>query len=244
MGLAYGLQISTANVTMQSLRPYDTTARLGYITTLAEAWIPSNLTDTLISYIVDANSSIYHYPDTSVNTLMSLLSPLVIGMLSSESTTPSLSPNSKNSSAGFKVVIGVLVPVGVMAILFLIVAYRRQQRRKHAVSRHPAKHKRTKDNHSSPFLQQKPELNGEEQMREMSAEERWMELHGEGIQELQGGEVPMELHGEGRHEMQAEESRHELATEETRQELPAERWNSNHRAVALADRIEEIGVAR
>lgn len=81
-------------------------------------------------------------------------------------------------------------------------------------------------------------------MHEMSAEEIWMELHGEGRQELQGGEVPMELHGEGRHEMQAEESRHELATEETRQELPAERWNSNHRTVALADRIEEIGVAR
>lgn len=175
---------------------------------------------------------------------MSMVSPLVVGMLSSGSTTQSLSPSSKKFSAGFKVVIGVLVPVGVMAILLLVVAYRREQRRKHAVSRNPAKHKRTKDHDLSPFLQQKPELDGEEQMHEMSAEGRWMELHGEGRQELQGGDVPMELHGESRHEMQAKESRHELATEKTRQELPAERWNSNHRTFALADRIEEIGVAR
>ncbi|MCJ1267293.1 hypothetical protein MMC22_007178 [Lobaria immixta] len=172
IGLAYGLQISSTNVIVQSLRPYDTTARLGYITTLAAAWIPSNLTDTLGSYIIEANSSIYHCPDTLENTLMSMVSPLVVGMLSSGSTTPNLSPSSKKFSAGFKVVIGVLVPVGVMAILLLVVAYRREQRRKHAVSRNPAKRKRTKDHDLSPFLQQKPELDGEEQMHEMSAEER------------------------------------------------------------------------
>lgn len=37
-------------------------------------------------------------------------------------------------------------------------------------------------------------------MREMSAEDRGMELHGDGRQELQGREIQMELHGEGRRE--------------------------------------------
>lgn len=238
IGLANSLQISTENVTMQALQAYDTTAtNLGYATTLAAVWIPSNLVDTLRGQLADKNNSIYHNPDPGVNMIMSFLLPSVPSL---ESTTSSQSPGSAGLGPGLKFVIGVLVPVSVIAILVLVVAYWREKKRKKlAISRRLAsKERKTK---SLPgFFPQKPELDGEDQIHEMSAEGEWMELHEEASrrQELQGEEKGMELHSESRQEMQAEDSRHELMAEQVGYELPAEGWDRNHGTAALKDRID------
>lgn len=47
MGIANGLNISTSDVVMHTLQPYDTTKNKGWITTLAFCFIPSDMVDTL-----------------------------------------------------------------------------------------------------------------------------------------------------------------------------------------------------
>ena len=74
-GLAYGLSIPVAQVLMQSLQPYDTTETLGYVTTLAFAYIPTIMVDTLKTSIHVPASPLYQNPDGSVHTLMSMINP-------------------------------------------------------------------------------------------------------------------------------------------------------------------------
>lgn len=47
IGIANGLNISQSHAIMHTLQPYDTTKNKGWITTLAFAFIPSDMTDTL-----------------------------------------------------------------------------------------------------------------------------------------------------------------------------------------------------
>lgn len=162
---------------------------------------------------------------------ITLLTPVAPARSSSDlaligSPTPAAStetsPDSTKLSAGLKVIIGVLVPGGIIIFLALFMGYRRQQRqKKHAISNHPAD-KITKEDCLPPFFQQKAELDGENQRHEMSAEERWIELPGKGREELPGEQIQIELHGDIRHELQGEdiqtelhrECRHELQGEE------------------------------
>ena len=73
MGIAWGLQIDIDNVTMQSLRAWDTTQDLHYITTLALAWVPSGQVDSLGLLVHTPTSRFYHTPDNSTNTLLSII---------------------------------------------------------------------------------------------------------------------------------------------------------------------------
>ena len=76
-GIAYGLGISRELVVMNALMPYDTTTELKYITTLAQAYIPSSLVQTLEMSIHMPLSQIYHNPDAPIKTLMSMLNPAI-----------------------------------------------------------------------------------------------------------------------------------------------------------------------
>ena len=60
---------------MQTLQPYDTTADLGYITTLAMAYIPSDMVDTLSLDLHTPPSKLYNNPNGSTNTIMSMINP-------------------------------------------------------------------------------------------------------------------------------------------------------------------------
>jgi hypothetical protein len=77
MGLAYGLSIKEDQVTMNSLYPYDTQNTLGFITTLATAWIPSNMVDTLQQSLHQSLSLLYENPDPSVYQLMQYINPTI-----------------------------------------------------------------------------------------------------------------------------------------------------------------------
>jgi hypothetical protein len=77
MGLEYGLSIKPEQVTMNSLTPYDTQNTLGFITTLATAWIPSNMVATLQQSLHQPLSPLYQNPDTSVYQLMQYINPTI-----------------------------------------------------------------------------------------------------------------------------------------------------------------------
>ncbi|KAI4186116.1 MAG: hypothetical protein LQ346_005751 [Caloplaca aetnensis] len=74
-GLAYGLDIGEDRVTMHSLRAYDTSAELGYITTLALAFIPTESVDRLASDLHVSGAQIYNNPDSSVRSLFAHINP-------------------------------------------------------------------------------------------------------------------------------------------------------------------------
>jgi hypothetical protein len=76
-GIAYALGIPPNQVNMSAIKPYDTSASLGYITTLAMAWIPSKLVNELQMDIHLPSSKAYTNPDSSVNTLMSMINPTI-----------------------------------------------------------------------------------------------------------------------------------------------------------------------
>ena len=62
---------------MQSLVPLDTTQRLGYITTLAMAFIPTSELNTLSLDLHIPTSLLYNDPDQSVNQLMNFIDPSI-----------------------------------------------------------------------------------------------------------------------------------------------------------------------
>lgn len=76
-GIAFGLGIPQENCTMHALQPYDTQQEHGYITTLALAYIPSNLVSALSLDLHTPASNIYNNSDESVNALMNLVNPTI-----------------------------------------------------------------------------------------------------------------------------------------------------------------------
>lgn len=76
-GVAYGLNIDQSKVVMQYLQPYNTLSTLGYITTLAMAYIPAETVDELSLLLLNPNSALYANPNPSVRTLMSMLDPSI-----------------------------------------------------------------------------------------------------------------------------------------------------------------------
>jgi len=76
-GIAYALEIGADKVNMTAIKPYDTTASLGYITTLALAWVPTNLVSQLQLALHQPLSRAYTNPDPSVNTLMLMINPTI-----------------------------------------------------------------------------------------------------------------------------------------------------------------------
>lgn len=80
---------------MHSLVPLDTTQQMNYITTLALAFIPSNLVSTLSMDIHLPNAPMYKNEDSSINTLMNYINP-AIPILSSQR----LDAGSSNTGSG------------------------------------------------------------------------------------------------------------------------------------------------
>jgi len=76
-GVAYGLGISQDQVVMNALLPYDTTDSLGYITTLAQAYIPSDQVSALQQGLHSPLGNVYANPDTPVKTLMGMVNPTI-----------------------------------------------------------------------------------------------------------------------------------------------------------------------
>ena len=74
-GIAYGLNITVDEVVMQTLQPYDTMSTLGYVTTLAKAYIPSSFVDQLSLAILTPSNILYHNPNPSVYTLVNTINP-------------------------------------------------------------------------------------------------------------------------------------------------------------------------
>ena len=73
LGICYGLEIEISQITMQSLRAWDTYEDLGYVTTLALAWIPEGLVDNLALLVETSVSRFYNNPDNSTAFLLSMI---------------------------------------------------------------------------------------------------------------------------------------------------------------------------
>jgi hypothetical protein len=76
-GLAYGLGLNVSQIVMKSLVPLNTTAQLGYITTIALAYIPETMVNTLSLDLHIPSALIYHNPSTNVNALMNYIDPAI-----------------------------------------------------------------------------------------------------------------------------------------------------------------------
>jgi hypothetical protein len=129
-GVSYGLNIDQSEMVMQYLQPYNTISSLGYITTLAMAYIPAEQVDPLSLLLLNPNSALYTNPNPSVRTLMSMIDPSIPVLAGSTMSggTPSNpataagtsttsnsqgAPGSANSSSP---VIGKSVGIGVAAV--------------------------------------------------------------------------------------------------------------------------------
>jgi len=76
-GVADGLELDQEHVILHSLYPLDTTEKLGFVTTAAMAYIPSNLVDTLRLNLGSPSALLYNNADATVNTLINYLNPTI-----------------------------------------------------------------------------------------------------------------------------------------------------------------------
>jgi len=76
-GVGNGLDLTVDDVVMQYLQPYNTLNSVGYITTLAMAYIPESKVDLLSVLILNPNSGLFHNENPSVTTLMSMVDPTI-----------------------------------------------------------------------------------------------------------------------------------------------------------------------
>ena len=124
LGISYGLNLEVNNVTMATLRAWDTTQDLHYITTLAIAWIPSGLVETLGLLVQTQTSRFYNNPDSSTNTLLSMINnalPIAAdnstdGMDTPYGAMPTSTSSSKTNGAPIGGSIGASAPVKPSAI--------------------------------------------------------------------------------------------------------------------------------
>jgi hypothetical protein len=76
-GTSYGLTLESTSVKMYNIQPYDTSKSLGYITTLALLYIPSDQVNQLGVDLHTPNSPLYKHPDVTIRTLMSFINPAI-----------------------------------------------------------------------------------------------------------------------------------------------------------------------
>ncbi|KAI0840773.1 hypothetical protein F5Y06DRAFT_229969 [Hypoxylon sp. FL0890] len=76
-GLAYGGGFDTERVVMYNIRPYDTIARLGYITSQAMVWYPTEGVSKLSDDIGYPTTPLYNHPDPLVRNLTSQINPAI-----------------------------------------------------------------------------------------------------------------------------------------------------------------------
>jgi hypothetical protein len=106
VGVKYGLNIlptsaDAKDTRMYNLQPYDTSKTMGYITTLALLYIPTEDLNQLAVDLHTPNSPLYQNPDPTVATLMSFINPtipLIAGQVM-DGTVPAASTSS-SAAAG------------------------------------------------------------------------------------------------------------------------------------------------
>ncbi|CAN6603066.1 signaling mucin Msb2p [Trichomonascus vanleenenianus] len=76
MGLGYGLSLDASNVSMVSVQPYESDSA-DYLVTVALAYIPKSLVQTLDALIHTPSSQLYRDPDQGVASLMNLIDPTI-----------------------------------------------------------------------------------------------------------------------------------------------------------------------
>jgi hypothetical protein len=75
--LAYGAGINESDIVMDSIRPYDTLATLGYITSQARLWYPNSKVDQLADDIKTPNAALYNQADPLAGNLTSQINPAI-----------------------------------------------------------------------------------------------------------------------------------------------------------------------
>ncbi|KAI0899803.1 hypothetical protein F4806DRAFT_266529 [Annulohypoxylon nitens] len=76
-GLAWGGGYDTSRVVMYSIKPYDTISRLGYITSQAMVWYPSDGVSKLSQDIGYPTTALYNNPNSLVRNLTSQINPAI-----------------------------------------------------------------------------------------------------------------------------------------------------------------------
>lgn len=76
-GIADGLGLRPEQVTLTSLGPLDTTSQMGFITTLAYAYIPTSMVNTLRLDLLIPTAPLYRNDDASVQTLVNYINPAI-----------------------------------------------------------------------------------------------------------------------------------------------------------------------
>jgi len=76
-GVADGLNVTRDQVTIKSLSPLDTTSQLGFITTIARAYIPESSFRKLQASIHLPNTALYNNDDERIQTLMGYINPSI-----------------------------------------------------------------------------------------------------------------------------------------------------------------------
>lgn len=109
-GIAYGLGIDAEHVKMNALMPYDTSNELGYMTTLAQAYIPSDLVDQLQLDLHTPVSNLYGNPTSSIRTLMSMVNPSL--PVQPGASLDGTTSNEKNPAATTSAAAGDGAPIG------------------------------------------------------------------------------------------------------------------------------------
>ncbi|KAL8906089.1 MAG: hypothetical protein Q9171_006411 [Xanthocarpia ochracea] len=230
-GLSYVTIIEGENVTMHSLRAYDTTPDYRYITTLAFLFIPTSSIDILKSAIQSPDSPLYNNPDNSIKKIMSYINPAIsvdagATLNSTNSPNPnvpsfsarssSASPSSTLSASessltpepsppslntGEKIGIGIAVPTFIIALLTIGLLLWRRWKAAHRPSTAG-----NEENESKTYEMPTEEYQGEltvEYNHELSGEER-QELPGDAWKrELRGPECAQELETSGNNPRQS-----------------------------------------
>jgi hypothetical protein len=99
-GLSYGLNIPLGNITMQSLRPYDTQSSKGFITTLALAYIPADMFDALDLARKTPTSTFKNNPNPPINQMIGLLDASIPLLASPEDDAGTITSGSGSGSSG------------------------------------------------------------------------------------------------------------------------------------------------
>jgi len=109
-GIAYGLGVDPEHVKMNALMPYDTSNELGFMTTLAQAYIPSELVDQLQLDLHTPVSNLYGNPTASIRTLMSMINPSL--PVQPGASLDGTTVNEKNPAATTSAAAGDGAPIG------------------------------------------------------------------------------------------------------------------------------------
>lgn len=75
--LAYGAGLTADDIVMYSIRPYDTTSTLGYITSQALLFYPTDKVNQLADDIKTPNAALYNQPDALNRNLTSQINPAI-----------------------------------------------------------------------------------------------------------------------------------------------------------------------